>query len=69
MSDVEKSKGLFQRLFGSKSSRCCTMEFEEEPAPEAEALKDQAQKPATDPAAEATPQNFAVEEGHVSGPT
>lgn len=69
MSDVEKSKGLFQRLFGSKSSRCCAMEFEEEPAPKGETLKDQAHKPAAEPVAKATPKKVAIEEGHVSGPT
>ena len=69
MSDVEKSKGLFQRLFGSKSSRCCTMEFEEEPAPEAETVKDHAEKSTKEPAAEADSRDGAEGGGHVSGPT
>ena len=69
MSDVEKNKGLFARLFGAKSSRCCSMEFEEEPAPEAKIGPDHAEKPTNKSAAEADSRDGAEGEDHVSAPT
>ena len=57
MSGVEKNKGLFARLFGTQSSRCCSMEFEEEPAPEAKAVTDSTKKPANEPASEVDSQD------------
>ncbi len=69
MSDVKKNKGLFARLFGSKSSRCCAMEFEEETAPEAESPKDHAENLAKEPTAETDSRDGVEGEEQVSGPT
>ena len=69
MSDLEKNKGFFARLFGAKGSRCCGMEFEKEPAPEAKIEPDHAEKPAKEPAAEADSRDGAAGDDHVSAPT
>ncbi len=69
MSGVEKNKGLFARLFGDKSSRCCAMEFEEGPAPEAKTVTDSAEKPANEPVSEVDSQDGGKGEDHVSAST
>lgn len=67
MSGVEKNKGLFARLFGDKSSRCCAMEFEEEPV--AKTLTDSAEKSAKKTSGEAHSKDGTEGEEHVSKPT
>ncbi len=64
MSDLEKNKGFFARLFGVKSSRCCSMEFEEKPAPEPKIEPDHAEKPTKEPLAVADSQDGAAGEDH-----
>ncbi len=69
MSDVGKNKGFFARLFGAQSSRCCGMEFEKDPAPEAKIEPDHAEKPTKEPVAVADSRDGAAGEDHVSAPT
>lgn len=68
MPGVEKNKGLFARLFGDKSSRCCAMEFEKGPAAEAKTERDSTEMPAKKSAAAAGSRDGAEGEDHITAP-